>query len=344
MDSDVVDDSGRQRMTVAELREMLGGIVRGHVDEGVTIAGTCGIDSYVENRVSFIRSRKYAGWLAGLDRAVLLIPERLVDLCEEYPQNTYVVVRDAARAMIDVQEFFYAHQRVVSEEGVARTACLEAGVVVGRLGFVGEFVFIGRNTVIGEGTKVMHGCYLSEDVTIGRDTLLYPHVYVHRGCQIGDNCVIYPGARIGTEGFRLEQDVSNRSVRRMHHAGRVTIGDRVEVGANTAIDRATFENDATVIGDDARVDNLVHIAHNAKVGARAIIVAQSCVGGSATIGEDAWIGIGAAISNGVNIGARARVLLNAVVAHDVAADEIVSGFYAMPHRQWKRVYERLKGM
>jgi UDP-3-O-[3-hydroxymyristoyl] glucosamine N-acyltransferase len=97
-----------------------------------------------------------------------------------------------------------------------------------------------------------------------------------------------------------------------------------------------------VISDDAKIDNLVHIAHNAKIGARAIIIAQTCIGGSAIVGDDAWIGIGAAISNGVKIGARARVLLNAVVPHDVADDEIVSGFYAMSHRQWKRVYARLK--
>jgi UDP-3-O-[3-hydroxymyristoyl] glucosamine N-acyltransferase len=128
----------------------------------------------------------------------------------------------------------------------------------------------------------------------------------------------------------------------MLHVGRVIIGDRVEIGANSAIDRATFEGDATIISDDVKIDNLVHIAHNAKIGARTLVVAQTCVGGSSKIGEDVWIGIGAAISDNVSVGNRAKVLLNAVVAYDVPEGEMVSGFYAMPHGQWKRAWKNLR--
>jgi UDP-3-O-[3-hydroxymyristoyl] glucosamine N-acyltransferase len=130
-------------------------------------------------------------------------------------------------------------------------------------------------------------------------------------------------------------------VRKLLHVGRVVIGDRVEIGANSTIERATFQGDATILCDDVKLDPLVHIGHNVTIGARSCI-AQSGIGGSTNIGEDAWIGTGVTISNGLSIGNRVKVLLNAVVAYDVKDDEIVSGFYAMPHKQWKRVWMRLK--
>ena len=131
-------------------------------------------------------------------------------------------------------------------------------------------------------------------------------------------------------------------VRKMLHVGGVVIGDRVEIGANSAIDRATFEGGATIISDDVKIDNLVHIGHNAKIGARTLLAAQTCISGSVKIGEDVWIGAGVTVSDSVSIGNRAKILLNAVVAYDVEDDEIMSGFYAMPHQQWKQAYKKLK--
>jgi len=344
MDSNVNGHSSGRELSVAELARMVGGRIAGASGVETTITGTCAIVAYSQNKVSFVKNRKYGEHLGNVQRAVVLIPETLADLCERYTQNIYVVVADVMKAIMDVQDHFYGRQAMAIEEGVSSTAVVHSSAVIGSRVSIGHHVYVGKDTVIGDGTTVMHGCCILDNVFIGRNSLLYPGVYVHRRCQIGNDCTILPGTRIGTDGFRFEQDVARKTVRKMTHAGRVVIGNRVEIGANTAVDRATFESDATVISDDAKVDNLVHIAHNAKIGARTIIVAQSCIGGSATVGDDAWIGIGAAISNGVNIGARAKVLLSAVVPHDVADDEIVSGFYAMPHRQWKRVCSRLKEM
>lgn len=332
----------RSGITVAELADMVKGRIAGNISLEAKVTGTCSIDKYVKDKVSFVRNQEYGGVLAQLHNAVILIPKDLVNFYENYPQNIYVVVEDVIKSLMDVQDFFYGNEVTIAEESISTTAKIDKSAKIGNQVYIGENVYIGKNVVIGNRTKIMHNSCISDNVTIDSGTYIYPGVCIYKNCQIGDDCIIHSGASIGVDGFRFEQDIKRKVVRKLLHVGRVVIGDRVEIGANTAIDRAMFEDDATIISDDVKIDNLVHVAHNAKIGARTIIVTQSCIGGSAKIGEDVWIGIGAAISDNVSIGNRAKVLLNAVVAYDVPEEEMVSGFYAMPHRQWKRVYAKLK--
>ncbi|MGB6874126.1 MAG: UDP-3-O-(3-hydroxymyristoyl)glucosamine N-acyltransferase [Dehalococcoidia bacterium] len=325
---------------ITELANRLNGTIAGNFDKELRLCGTCAVENYAENKVTFIRKTKYGELLAKLQNAVVLIPESLADLCEEHPQNTYIIVKDILNSIMDVQDFFYGGEIIMRYEGIAATANIDKSAKIGRHVYIGEYVCIGKNVVIGDNTKIMHNVSILDNVALGSGTLIYPGGCIYQGCRIGNDCIIDAGAVIGADGFRYEQFVEQKIVRKMLHVGVVMVGDRVEIGANTAIDRATFEGDATIISDDVKIDNLVHVAHNVKIGPRTVIIAQSCIGGSTKIGEDAWIGIGAAISNGLSIGNRAKVLLNAVVAYDVKDDEIVSGFYAMPHKQWKQIWAK----
>lgn len=331
-----------KEISIVQLADMVKGRIVGSPDRETILTGTCSADNYISDRVSFVRSRKHGELLANMHNGVVLIPEGLADLCEKYPQNIYVVVEDVVNSLMDMQDFFHEEYPSIEQEGICATARIENGANIGDHAYIGENVYIGQDVRIGERTKVLHNSCILENVEIGSATHIYPGVCVYRNTTIGDDCIIHSGARIGVDGFRFEQDVQQKIVRKMHHAGKVVIGDRVEIGANTVIDRATFPEDATIISNDVKVDNLVHIAHNAKIGARSLIVAQTCIGGSTTVGEDVWIGIGAAISDNIRVGNGAKVLLNAVVAYDVPEGEIVSGFYAMPHRRWKQVYKKLK--
>ena len=332
-----------REMSVIELANILGGRIVGDIGGEDSLLGTCAVDNYVKGKVSFIKNPKYGEMLAELHDAVIVVPESLSALCEKYPQNIYVVVEDIAGSIVRIQDWFYADSFTRDEDGICKTAKVDPSVSIGHGAYIGENVFIGRDVVVGQRTKIMHNSCIFDNVVIGSETYIYPSVCIYKNCQIGNDCLIHSGARIGPDGFRFEQDIRSRIILKMIHVGKVIIGDRVEIGANTAIDRATFEDSATILSDDVKVDNLVHIGHNARIGARSIIAALSCIGGSDVIGEDVWIGIGVTISNNVSVGDRAKVLLNAVVAYDVPEDEIVSGFYAMPHRQWKRVYKKLKG-
>lgn len=332
-----------REISITELASMLNGRIEGPFDERDSIKGTCAIDEYINGKVSFIKNPKYGEMLDQLHDAVIVVPESLSAFCEKYPQNTYIVVEDATSSMMRIQEFFYADSLTIADEGVCQTSKVDPTARIGRRSYIGENVVIGKDVVIGEGAKILHNSCILDNVVVGSGTHIFPGVCIYKNCQIGNNCLIHSGARIGPDGFRFEQDIERGLVRKWLHVGKVIIGDRVEIGANCTVDRATYEDDATILSDDVKLDDQVHIGHNAKIRARSALAAQTCISGSVKVGEDVWIGAGVTVSNNVNVGNRARVLVNAVVAYDVGDDEIVSGFYAMPHRQWKLAYERLKG-
>ena len=330
-----------KEINIAELTGMMNGKVIGGANEKMKLTGTCAIDSYMENRVSFVKNTKFGKLLAGLQNAVVLLPEDLVGLCEKYPQNTYIVVSDAEKSIMDVQDFFYGDSLPILEEGIAPTAKIAKTAKIGNDVYIGENVCIGESTVIGNGTRIMHNCCVSNNVIIGKRTYIHP-MCTFENCQIGDDCIIRSGARIGVDGFRFVQDIEPKKVRKMIHTGGVRVGNRVEISANSVIQRSTFEGNPTVISDDVKIACTIVIGHNVKIGARTIITCHVMISGTNRIGEDVFIGASAVISNGVTVGDRAKILINAVVVKDVAEDEIVSGFYAMPHQQWKRVYEKLR--
>ena len=332
-----------REINISELADMLDGRIEGRFDKNDRVKGSCAIDKYISGKVSFIKNLKYGEMLAQLQDAVVVVPQSMSTFCQKYPQNTYIVVQDVAGSMMSLSEFFYADRIALLEEGISPTASIDSSAIIGKGSYIGENVYIGRKVTIGERSRILQNSCIFDDVLIGNGTYIHPHVCVYKDCQIGNDCLIHSGARIGPDGFRFTQDIDRGLVRKWLHVGKVIIGDRVEIGANCTIDRATFEDDATILADDVKLDDQVHIGHNTKILARSLIAAQTCISGSVKVGEDVWIGAGVTISNNVSVGDRAKVLLNAVVAYDVLEDEMVSGFYAMPHKQWKIAYQYLRG-
>jgi UDP-3-O-[3-hydroxymyristoyl] glucosamine N-acyltransferase len=328
-------------ISIIKLANMVKGTIVGSFDEAAKITGTCAIDNYIENKVSFVSKPKYGEMLAQLRNAVILIHENSAEFYEKYSQNVYIVVEDVTKSIMDVQDFFYSDQLRILKEGISSTARIAKSAKIGEKVYIGENVCIGEGVVIGDETKIMHNSCISDNVVIGKRTHIHP-MCTFEHCQIGDGCIIRSGAKIGIHGNRFEQDFERKRVRMMIHAGEVIIGNRVQIAANSVVSRATFEGNPTVISDDVKIACLVVIGHNTKIGARTTIFCHTMISGSNKIGEDVWIGVGAVISTGVTVGDRAKILINAVVVEDVAEDEMVSGFYAMPHKQWKRAYQRLK--
>ena len=331
-----------KEISIRQLADMVKGRIVGDVDTAVKITGTCAIDSYVQAKVSFINNEKYGAMLAGLHNAIVLIPGGLAHLCGEYPQNTYVVVEDVLTSMMDLQDAFYSNLFVMRQEGVSPTATIGTGTTIGHNVYVGDHVYVGKDVSIGDGAKIMHNCSIFDGVIIGSNTYVCPNVCIYGNCRVGDDCLIHPGACIGVDGFRFEQDVGRERVRKWIHMGGVDIGRRVEIGPNATIQRSTYEHSSTIVSDDVKIDAHVHVGHNDRIGARTVIAAQTCICGSVAIREDCWIGAGVTIAQGTVIGSRAKVLINAVVVNDVPDGEMVSGFYAMPHKRWKQVCNRLR--
>lgn len=331
-----------KEIDILDLANMLNGRFVGNLSGNITVTGTCAIDNYLPHKVSFIKSEKFGQAIGNLNKAVVLISENIAHLCETYPQNIYLIVKDADDSMMDLQDFFYKDELNFTEVGISETARIDSTAIIGKDVFIGDNVSIGKKVIIGDYTKIKTNSILMENVKIGERTIIDPGVTIYKNCQIGNDVLLRSGVCIGTDGYRFEQNFSNSTIRKMLQLGCVMIGNRVEMGCNAVICRGTFEGSATTISDDAKIGDLVNISHNVMIGARTIIIGGTIVSGSTKIGEDVYIGPGVTISNGLTVGNRAKILINAIVAYNVADDEIVSGFYAMPHKQWKKAYKKLK--
>lgn len=175
---------------------------------------------------------------------------------------------------------------------------------------------IGKNVTIGS------NCYIGHDVTIGDNTVIHHNVVIECPTTIGRDCIIHSGVVIGSDGFGYNKD-ENRVPVKINHYGGVTIGDRVEIGANTCIDRGTIDD--TVIGNDSKIDNLCHIAHNVIIGNNVFVTALSMLGGSVTLEDNVYIAPGVTVMNQITIGKNSFAGLGAVVTKNVYDNKVVVG-------------------
>jgi len=216
--------------------------------------------------------------------------------------------------------------------GVHPSACVDEAALVDPTAEVGPFVTIGSGAHVGARTRIGAGSSIGPGVAIGEDCILHPRVSIYERVAIGARCVVHAGAVIGADGFGFE--MTGGSYQKVPQVGTVTIGDDVEIGANTCIDRATLG--VTVIGDGTKLDNMVHIAHNCRIGRHVVIAAQTGLAGGVTIGDYAVVG------GQVGVGDKARIESRAVIgsgagiltAKIVRAGEPVWGTPARPLRQY----------
>ena len=186
---------------------------------------------------------------------------------------------------------------------------------------IGKRCRIGRNVYIGPYVTIC------DDVKIGSGTRIYAGVHILCTASIGKNVVLKSGCVIGGDGFGYERNEKG-IFEKFRHLGGVVIGDDVEIGSNTCVDRGTLSD--TIIGKGTKIDNLVHIAHNVRIGEHCAVIALAMVGGGTQIGDGAWIAPTACLRNGIVIGKHALVGMGAVVTKNVEDGQIVIGVPAKP--------------
>jgi UDP-3-O-[3-hydroxymyristoyl] glucosamine N-acyltransferase len=203
------------------------------------------------------------------------------------------------------------------KEGIHSSAAVDASARLGKDVTVEERAVIGKQVEIGDGTRVGSGTVIGPDVRVGRDCELYPNVTVYPGARIGDRVIVHAGAVLGSDGFGYVRDPATGHYEKFPQIGRLEIGDDVEIGANSTIDRGALE--VTRIGRGAKIDNLVHIGHNCQIGEDVVIAAQTGLSGSIVIEKDVvlggQVGIGehARIEEGVMLGGQGGVLPNKIL-------------------------------
>ncbi len=216
--------------------------------------------------------------------------------------------------------------------GIHPSACISEGARIDPSAEVEAFATIGRGARIGARTRIGAGSAIGPDAEIGDDCVLHPRVSIYERVTVGAHCVVHSGAVIGADGFGFE--MSAGAYQKVPQVGSVIIGNDVEIGANTCIDRATLG--VTVIGDGSKLDNMVHIAHNCHIGRHVVIAAQTGLAGGVTIGDYAVVG------GQVGVGDKARIEAKAIIGSGagiltskiVRAGEPVWGTPARPLRQY----------
>jgi UDP-3-O-[3-hydroxymyristoyl] glucosamine N-acyltransferase len=242
-------------------------------------------------------------------------------------------VRDPRLALARLLELFYVRPRRVT--GIDPRAAIAPDVRVGRDVNIGAFTYLADGAEIGDRVDIYPGVYVGKGVKVGEDSVLFANVSVHAGTVIGKRVRIHSGAVIGSDGFGYTPGLSGE-LHKIPQVGFVEIGDDVEIGANTTVDRATMT--VTRIERGTKIDNLVQIGHNVEIGADVCIVAQSGVAGSAQIGAHAILAAGAGVADHLTVGAGARIGARSGAHRDVPAAATVIGTPAIPSQTFVKAY------
>ena len=268
------------KFTAKELAEVLHGTVEG--DPQATVTTFAKIEHGKDGQLCFFANPKYEHFVYTSKASILLVNNDFKPTAPVAP--TLVRVENAYSALAELLDYVNAQKRSYRRH---RGRCrIALSAKLGRRVWVGDFVTIGAHSVIGECTKVYDNVTIAENVKIGQKCIIYPGVHIFPGTVIGDRTILHAGCIIGDDGFGNAPQPDG-SWKKIEHVGNVIIGNDVEIGSNTCVDRAPMES--TVIEDGVRIDNLCQIAHNVRVGKNTAMAAMSGIAGSAEIGKSCII-------------------------------------------------------
>ena len=309
--------------TASEIAEHIGGEVVG--DGGIELGGFAQADAARPGDLTFAENEKYFRLAEQSKASAILAPGKFTS-----KTKTVIRVKDARIAFARVLPLLFPEKQFTP--GIHPSAVIAESAQVADTATIGPNCVIGEGAAIGEQTVLEANCTVGDHSTLGQAVRLFSNVSVYSQCKLGDRVRVHAGSVIGSDGYGYVFDQDHH--RKILQVGGVVIGNDVEIGANSTVDRGALGD--TVIGEGTKIDNLVQIGHNVVIGKHCIIVAQNGIGGSTQIGEYSTLSGQVGVIGHIKIGPKAVIAAQSCVLNDLDGGKQYMGFPAIPNFQAKR--------
>lgn len=337
-----------KEFSVEEISQIVGGMVTKVEDAKIQmIAPPLLCD---ENMLALALSEEEIANLAKTKAKAALVP-----LGVSFENITTIEVERPRLAMMKLLTVFYEEPRV--NDGYHPTAVIHPEATVAVTAQIGANVVISKGAVVGEHTRILPNSYIGNNAKIGDNCFFHANVNIGDRVVVGDNCILHHGVSLGADGFsfvtetpdnieqarkegEIKQENKEQKIFKIPSLGSVVIGNNVEIGANTAIDRGTIEN--TTVGDDTKIDDLVMIGHNCRIGKGCMIVSQVGIAGSCVIGDRVVIAGQAGLADHINIGNDSLIAAKAGVTKSFPEKSIIVGIPAVPRKEFIKQLKTMK--
>lgn len=289
------------------------------------------IETAGEGAITFFSNPKYEKYLYQT-RASAVLLDKQYKLIQPIPA-TVLRVENVYLALSTLFEFF--DKAKVQKKGISGLSSIHPSVRIGEAGYVGPYTVIEENVIIGNHAQIGSQVYIGSGVQIGDHVRIYPGTRIYHDCQIGNHVVIHSNAVIGSDGFGFAPDEHGK-YNKIPQIGSVEIGDHVEIGANTVIDRASMGK--TLVKEGVKLDNLIQVGHNVVIGKNCVIAAQAGISGSSQIGDNSQIGGQVGISGHLVIGDNIQLAGQSGVITNLKSDGTYFGTPAFEMNAYMRAY------
>ena len=317
--------------------EMIAGLLSGEVvgDSNASIYTVSSIEGGKEGGLAYLSNPRFEPYLYTTKCSIVLV-ERNFEPKQEVAA-TLIKVDNVNACVLRLLDMYNAMKP--QKKGISKMASISETATIGENCYIGDFAVIEDGAVVGDGAKIYPQCYVGDNVKIGAGTKLYPGVKIYEGCVIGANCILHAGVVIGADGFGFAPNAEG-GFDKIPQLGNVVVGDNVEIGANSCIDRA--KTDSTIIGNGVKLDNLIQIGHNVIIGDNTVSSAQMGIAGTSKVGANCFLAGQVGVADHVTIGDRVKIGAQSGIDKDVPDGEIRFGSPALAGINYHRSFAVFK--
>jgi len=315
------------KYNIQKIADYLQGTIDGDPVEEIT--NIAKIEEAQKGDITFLANPIYTPHIYTTNASAVIVQKDFKP--EKELQTNLIRVADPYQAISRLLEFY--NHSLDGKTGIESPNRISPSAQLGENVYIGAFAYIGDDVKIGNNVKIFPNSYVGNNVEIGDDTIIYPNVTLYHDTKIGKNVTIHSGTVIGGDGFGFAPNNGN-DFKKVPQIGNVVIEDRVEIGSNTSIDRATMGS--TIIRRGVKLDNFIQVAHNVEIGENTVIAALTGISGSTKIGKNCMIGGQVGVAGHLRIGDDVKVGAQSGISHNIKDGEIVVGTPAIPIRNFKK--------